>query len=496
MLHKPRLSLSSTGIIRDVPARILQFGGGNFLRGFVDRMLDDLNRETDFKGGVVVVKPTEAGDYSALRLQDGLFHVWISGKEKGGYINRQQLVTNIIDVIHPYRQWSIFLDTAGNPNIDIVISNTTEAGIRFVDEAFDITSCPMEFPAKFLHWLWRRYHVFEGDLSKGCLILPCELIPDNGGQLLTCLEQLSDLWDLDRDFVQWMRKANDFCNTLVDQIIPGKPNDPSDSRFETMQFEDDLITTAEPYHIWVIDGPDHVKRILPFEKTDLNVVFSDDIGMYRNRKIRILNGAHTAMVPVGFLYGIDTVREVVDDPVAGAYVRSLIFDEIIPSMDLDERMLNEYGHEVLDRFTNPSIRHELLTISLNSVVKFGMRLLPTITDYNEKFNRLPRLTVFALSALIVFYQGNRGEHTITLKDDDTVIQLFQKFWCLQSNGTLTLAEFVSQLLSHTVLWGKDLRHIAGLPNLVKDHIEEIQSRGMPEALLRLLNESRSLPKSD
>ena len=455
-----------------LPLRVLQFGGGNFLRGFVDWLIDRLNEETDFDGGVAVVKPTERGDYDELRAQEGLFSVALDGIRRGELIADRRIVHCVQQVIQPYRERAAYLATARLPELRFVVSNTTEAGIRFREEPLPETGMPREFPGKLTLWLHER---FRAGLP-GCIHLPVELIEDNGDALRDCVLRYAAAWGLGEDFAEWVRTDNHFCNTLVDRIVSGYPADRAAQLAAEIGGEDPLLVAGEYYHSWVISGPPLVAEELPFGRTDLNVTFTDDLSAYREIKVRILNGAHTAIVPTGYLAGIDTVGEVMRDPEMSAFLEGVLYGEIIPSLDHDEGELKKFAADVLDRFRNPGIHHKLLDISLNSTTKFRTRLLPSLLAYREKTGELPDGIVRALAALFQFYRGFRRDEPIPLRDEADRIAFFQQEWSAYSAGTQDLETLVRNLLARSDWWGQDLNGVPGLTAAVTAHLLTYQDK--------------------
>ncbi|MEM0993178.1 MAG: tagaturonate reductase [Bacteroidota bacterium] len=452
------------------PPKVLQFGGGNFLRAFVDWMIEELNEKTDFGGSVVVVKPTERGDYDALRAQDGLFHVLTRGIKNGNLVDTHQLISCIHQVVHPYREWDTYLKTAELESIQFIVSNTTEAGIQFsaTDRMEDTPA--QEFPAKLTQWLYHRFQHFEGASDKGCIFLPCELIEDNAIALRDSILQYAAHWQLDSAFADWIRNNNHFCNTLVDRIVPGYPKNDISAIQAAIGYEDQLLVAAEPYHIWAIEAEEHIQQALPFAETALNVVFTNDLSPYRELKVRILNGAHTVMVPIGYLAGIASVREAVADEKVGKIIQDIIYDEILPTLDYPKETLEQYAKDVLDRFKNPFIHHLLISISLNAIPKFKARLLPTLQAYVARFGHAPKGIGKALAHLIYFYKGEYRGKEIPLKASDTVLDFFQNLW---TSTTPDLAHIVKKTLVHQDFWGTNLNELADLPAVVLEELEQI-----------------------
>ena len=460
----------------------MQFGGGNFLRAFVDWMVQILNEETDFNGGVVVVKPTERGNYQALKNQDGLFTVILDGIKNGELIAEKKVIDCVQEVVNPYVEWGTYLKLVENPDLRFVVSNTTEAGIKFNSEDKFEDNPPKEFPAKITVWLCHRFQYFNGDISKGCIFLPCELIEENGLALKQSILQYADHWNLSNDFKSWVNSANHFCNTLVDRIVSGYPTDRADEISNALGYKDELLVAGEYYHSWVIQGNDIVQKELPFGQTDLNAEFVNDLGPYREMKVRILNGAHTSMVPVGYLAGIRLVKEAMDNTIVSNYVESLLQEEVSKTLDFPESVKQKYAADVLDRFRNPLLKHQLISISLNSTSKFVTRLLPTLKDYIASENELPKKIVFGLSALIRFYKGEFNGEKIELKDDRKVLDFFQSAYVKLDSEELSLSEVMGLILGNSDIWGEDLSKIEGLTNNVVKNIESIDNKGINVSL--------------
>ncbi len=479
------LNRKTTTEEKNLPIKMIQFGGGNFLRAFVDWMVDILNKETDFNGGIAIVKPTEGGDYSELKAQDGLFTVILDGIRNGKLVAEKSVVTSIQQVVNSYTEWETYLDLAKNPDIRFIVSNTTEAGIKFNKKDKFEDEPPTEFPAKLTIWLHKRFRYFEGDTSKGCILLPCELIENNGDALKKCVLAYADSWQLDNEFMEWIESANHFCSTLVDRIVSGYPKDRAEKTQEELGYEDKLLVAGEYYHSWVIQGPDTVQKELPFSKTDLNVEFVDDLGPYREMKVRILNGAHTSMVPVGYLAGIRLVSEAMDDKEVSGFVESLLLEEAAKTLDFPIEVKRKFIADVLDRFRNPLLKHQLISISLNSTSKFTARLLPTLKDYFAKEGKLPKRIVFGLSALIRLYKGEIDGESIPLRDDQDVLTFFAIQWNKFDSNELSLKELSQSILSNTSIWEEDLTTLHGLVESVSRNLVAIDKNGIHSALANL-----------
>ena len=474
------------------PIKVLQFGGGNFLRAFTNWMIDILNEETDFGANTLVVKPTAHGNYQTLRNQEGLYHVLLEGINNGKHIKKNRLIKNITQVIHAYNQWSDFLASAKLPTIRFIISNTTEAGITFNPNDKPTDAPPKEFPAKLTIWLHERFLHFDGAEDKGCILLPCELIEANGHQLKQCILNYAAHWNFDLAFAKWIDHHNIFCNTLVDRIVSGYPKEKAPAIQAQLGYMDDLLVAGEYYHSWVIESPTPIEHELPFSKTDLNVKFVKDLSPFREIKVRLLNGAHTALVPVGYLAGLQTVQEGIEHPVVGQFVKTMLEKEVIPAMEFSEVELMTFSNDIIDRFKNPSIRHLLISIALNSTSKYVTRLLPSLKDYHKKFGKLPQSICFALAALIRLYQGQLNGQQIPLKDNppsiDFIKQEWQKYfdepvpYQRSRSGSQTLKELIENILSNATIWQEDLTKIDGLSKLITNHSQTILEKGILKAL--------------
>lgn len=468
------------------PERIIQFGEGNFLRAFADWIIDKMNKELDFDAGVLVVQPRNSDNVYRLNEQDGLYNLFINGINKGELIQERNVINCITRGINTYKEYDEFLKAAENPDMRFMISNTTEAGISY-DESDKLEYRPQSsFPGKLTAFLYHRYKFFKGDLSKGLLLLPCELIEKNGERLKEIILKLAHNWKLEDGFVNWINEANVFYNTLVDRIVPGYPKEKAAEINTELGYEDRFLVEGEFFHLWVIEGPKEIKEEFPVEKIGLNVLFVDDLTPYRTRKVRILNGAHTSMVPVAYLYGIDTVRESVEDEVIGKFINSTIFDEIVPTLDLSKDELVDFSNDVLDRFKNPFIKHYLMSISLNSMSKFETRVLPTIMEYIERKGELPQKLLFSFASLIYFYKGERNGEKIELSDSPEYLNLYSDLWGNFDGTDEYLIHIVETILGLVALWKVDLNSINGLRNEIARHLINIERNGIKEAIREIL----------
>ena len=409
--------------------KVIQFGEGGFLRGFVDWMLQKVNENSDFNGSVVVVQPIEQGMCDMLSAQDCVYtHVTrgIEGVDK-------TVVDVISRCVKPYEDFAAFIALAEQPEMRFIVSNTTESGIVFSADDKITDTPPKTFPAKVTLLMKRR---FELGLS-GFVFLPCELIDRNGDNLKKCILQYADLWNLGADFKAWVEEKNVFTNTLVDRINTGFPR----GEDLGLGYEDNMLNTSEFFHLWVIETAFDLDSELPFSKANLNVIITPDkLEMYRTRKVRILNGAHTSLVPYALLSGLDTVKSCIDDATMNEHLRKCIFDEIIPTLDLPQEELISYANSVVERFSNPYIKHYLSSIALNSVSKFKVRVLPSILEYIKRYNKMPETLLFSFAKLIEFYK------TDMTNDAPEVVEF------MKNND-------VGAILANASLWGQDLSYL-------------------------------------
>lgn len=471
--------------VKNRPIKIMQFGEGNFLRAFVDWIVQDLNDNGAINSNVVVVQPMPFGRVADLAVQDGLYTVRLEGIDKGEKVKKSQIIDVIGDCVNPFTDYEHYLSYGESEDLQIIISNTTEAGIAFDPEDTDFTQCPKSYPGKLLALLKRRYDHFNGDMTKGLAIIPCELIDYNGEELYRVLTQLAEHVGMDKKFIEWMQTANHFTSTLVDRIVPGYPKNEIDAIREECGYIDNNVVKGEIFHLWVLKKEPHVQAVFPADSTGLNVIFADDIKPYKQRKVKILNGSHTAMVPVAYLCGIDTVGEAVNDPTIGKFVRDFVFNEVNPTIDLPQDQMVAFATSVIERYQNPYIRHELMSIALNSTTKFRTRLLPTLEDYVRIKGKLPLHLVFAFAALCLFHKGKRGEETIALKDDPHLLEHWAKMW--QECGT-DYKKFAKEALGWKEAWEIDMNTIhPALADTVAKYLEEMETKGMRAAVEEFVN---------
>ena len=457
--------------------RILQFGEGNFLRAFANWMIHEMNLQANFDAGTVVIQPIANGLIKTLNDQDGLYTLYMNGIKNGEVLSERKVIDCIQRGINPYEDYDAYLANAENPNLRFVISNTTEAGISYNPED-NLEDAPQaSFPGKLTALLYKRFHFFNGASEKGLIVIPCELIDRNGDNLKKIVLQYATDWNLGKGFVSWINNDNIFCNTLVDRIVPGYPRDKIDTITKELGYIDNLVVEGEQFHLWVIEAPESLKNEIPAKTCGLNIVFTNNMEPYRTRKVRILNGAHTSLVPVSYLYGIDKVRESLEDQVVGKFIQNAIFKEICPTLDLPEQELKQFSNAVLERFRNPYLEHDLISISLNSISKYKTRVLPSVLEYIKRENALPKRLLFSLAALIAFYRGDRNGVNIPIKDDQSVLDFFAAQWV-----TFDVKDIAKATLQNVDFWGQDLTQFNGLLEEVTTSLNAITKHGMKDAL--------------
>ena len=464
------------------PERIIQFGEGNFLRAFVDWIIFNMNQKAGFNSSVVIVQPLENGMVDMLNDQDGLYHVNLQGLQNGKEIDSIQMIDVVNRGLNPYTQNDEFIKLAENPEMRFVISNTTEAGIAF-DPTCKLEDAPAKsYPGKLTQLLYHRFKTFNGAADKGLIIMPCELIFDNGKELKKCIEQYIELWNLGNGFKQWFETACGVYCTLVDRIVPGYPRDTINQILDRIQLEDKLVVKGEIFHLWVIEAPESVAKEFPADKAGLNVLFVPSEKPYHDRKVTLLNGPHTVLSPVGYLAGLDTVKECCEDPVVGQFVKKVMYDELLETLDLPKEELTQFANAVMERFRNPFVKHFVTSIMLNSFPKFKTRDLPGLKIYLERKGELPSGLVLGLAGIITYYKGGkRGNDEIVPKDDQNIIDLLTELW---SSGCVK--NVAKGVLAAEFIWGEDLNNIPGLTEKLTGYLQMIQDKGMNETVKSIL----------
>ncbi|MED3645908.1 tagaturonate reductase [Halalkalibacterium halodurans] len=481
-----------------LPERVLQFGEGNFLRGFIDWMIQQMNKQNVFNGRVVVIQPTPHGKVvPKLQAQDSLYTVWLRGIADGETVDHHEVITSISRGINPYTDWKDVLEVAASPDISVVFSNTTEAGLTYLEEGYDKEKAPLSFPGKLAACLWHRYETLGRGEGSGLVIIPCELVEQNGKVLKELVCRYAKAWNFPQEFFTWLERENEFCHTLVDRIVPGFPSDTADECFERLGYEDILLTVAEPYHLFIIEGSERVRKLLPFNEAGLHVRWNH-LEKHRNMKVRVLNGTHTFMFALSYLSGVDTVGEAMADEQLCSFIRKGLFEEILPCVDAPEQEVTAFVETVLERFENPFLQHRLTDIGLNAVNKFRTRLMPTFNDYVAQTGEAPTYLLFSLAALINYYRGveedgpfligRRREDPYLIRDDLKVIEAFKVGWQQVNTGKLSLAQLCENLLSKRELWGVDLSMERKVVDKVAESLQIIVEKGMRQAISGVLNQ--------
>lgn len=488
-----RLNTSLTGK-KDRPIRVVQFGEGNFLRAFVDYMIDIANEKGLFDGDIVLIKPISFGSTEVFKEQECQYTVSLRGIVKGEaqVLNRQ--ITSVKDIVDSGTEFDKYMSLAEIDTLRFVVSNTTEAGIVF-DNTDQFELAPAKsFPGKLTQFLYRRYTTFNGAADKGLVMLPVELIDDNGIMLKKCVNQLIDLWSLEEGFKTWVNEACIFTSTLVDRIVTGYPRDTVEEEWEKLGYEDRILVTGEPFALWVIESDKDISAELPLDKAmadmpGMDVIYTDNQKPYKQRKVRILNGAHTSFVLASYLCGHNIVLESMNDPDVRNFMKKTIYDEVIPTLTLPKDELEAFAAAVETRFENPYVKHALLAISLNSVSKWRARCMPSLLGYVEKNAALPPHMTFSLAALMAFYTGteirdgklvgHRGAEEYFISDDAPVLEFFA------ANSSKTTEEFVTGFLSNESFFGQDLTLVPGLKDAIVAYLDDIKANGMRAALCKI-----------
>ncbi|MCQ2183313.1 MAG: tagaturonate reductase [Bacteroidales bacterium] len=474
--------------------KIIQFGEGNFLRGFIDWIVWNTNRKTGFNASVAVVQPIEKGMVDLLNQQQGRYHLNLQGMQNGKPVDTIEMIDVISRGINPYEDFDAYIKLAEQDDIRFIISNTTEAGIAF-DPTCRLDDRPASsYPGKLVQLLYHRYEHFNGSTDKGVFILPCELIFENGKHLKECIHRYISHWNLGEGFAQWFENSCSVCCTLVDRITPGYPKDTADELNARIGHEDKLLDKAEIFHLWVIEYPlkptpeESEKAALalqeefPVGKAGLNILFVPSEAPYHERKVTLLNGPHTVLSPVGYLSGLNTVKECCEDPTIGRFVRKVMYDELMQTLNLPEDELKKFADDVMERFRNPFVKHFVTSIMLNSFPKFRTRDLPGLKTFLDRKGTLPAGLVMGLAAICTYYAGGmRGEDRIVPNDDPKIMQLLTELW--KSGDCRKVAEGV---LAAEFIWDEDLNAIPGLTDMLTADLELIKKEGMPEAVKTIL----------
>lgn len=469
----PILSNNTSGINkRPSKETILQFGEGVFLRGFIDTFIDQANEEGHMDAGVLVVQPKGFHKviFEHMNNQDCLYTMILRGVEKGEAVNRSRVITSLTRCLNPEHDFGAYIKNIENPDLQVIISNTTEAGIAYAPSKLEDMP-PASFPAKVTQFLFRRYQFFDGAANKGFVFIPCELIDDNGKKLKELVLRYASEWNLPAEFATWVEAHNTFCSTLVDRIVAGYPGEEAPALWDKLGYEDNLLDTAEVFHFFSIEAPadriGKVQAIFPIHKISNNIIWTDDIGPYKARKVRLLNGGHTMSVLAAYLAGHEIVGEMMADTAFLNLLKTGMYDEIIPTLDLPKQDLLDFADSVVDRFKNPFIKHQLLSIAMNSISKWRVRVMPSLLAYVERQGELPKMLTFSLAALIAFCG------TDNINDDQDIMDYF------------ATKPSAADVLANTKLWEQDLTQVAGLLTAVETHLAAIDAKGMKAVMATL-----------
>ena len=462
--------------------KVMQFGEGNFLRAFVDDFIDIANEKAGYNGKVVLVQPIAQGLTELINRQEGLYTLYLRGSENGVKVDDKRVISCVSRCINPYGEWEKILELARSSDLEIIVSNTTEAGIvHDTESAFD-QEPPVSFPAKLTRVLYERWKAGR----PGIVMLSCELIDNNGKELLRCVNQYIDDWKLEDGFRRWVNEENVFCSTLVDRIVPGRIRDPEEVKAlaEKNGYDDPLTDVGEVFGIWVIEGPDGLEDRLPFKKAGVPVIVVPDVTPYKKRKVRILNGAHTGFVLGAYLAGFDIVRDCMHDDTVRDFMNKMLYEEVIPTLPLDKKDLEDFARAVQDRFNNPFVNHELMSISLNSTSKWRARNMPTFLDYVQEKGTLPACLTTSFAAYIAFYSNEIRELTdkglvcrrpkgneYTVSDDRWVLEFYR------DHRNDSPEDLVHAVMTHTEMWGQDLTEVPGFEQAVVRILKRIRADG-------------------
>ena len=478
-------------ILKDAPVKVLQFGEGNFLRAFVDYWFDMSNEKAGWNGKVALVQPIAQGLTKLINEQEGLYTLYLRGSENGEKINRKRVISVCDACYNPYEDWEAIKEIAKSADLEYVASNTTEAGIVYDPESTFDQVPPTSFPAKLTVLLYERFKAGQ----KGIVVLSCELIDNNGKELQKVVNQHIDDWKLGDDFKKWINEENLFCSTLVDRIVPGRIRDPKEvAEIEAENgYSDPLLDVGEVFGVWYIEGPQWLEDKLPFKKSGLNVHVVPEVAPYKKRKVRILNGAHTGFVLGAYLAGDDIVRDCMHDDVIHGFMNKMLYDEVIPVLPLDKADCDAFAAAVTDRFNNPFVDHQLMSISLNSTSKWKARNMPSFLEYIEKFGKLPQALTMSLAAYIAFYSSNiqrlEADGLVCVRPAGNEYKVQDDEWVLEfyyENKDADDAALVKAVLSNEKMWDTDLTKIEGLYDTVLADLTLIRKEGAKAAYASVL----------
>jgi tagaturonate reductase len=465
----------------ELPERAVQFGTGALLRGFVDDFLHRANEQGLFGGRVVAIGSTGSTRDRALRDQDGLYTLAVEGIVAGRPVQECRIIASVSRALSAATEWDEVLTLARAPLLQYVFSNTTEVGIALDPTDAKDAAPPASFPAKLTRFLYERGREFDHDPSAGVIVVPCELIEDNGDTLRGLVLTLAERWALGHAFMRWVEQSVQFCNTLVDRIVPGTPRGDDAARLaEMLGYEDALLTTCEPYRLFAIEGDEALRERMRWTSVDPAILVVPDITPYRERKVRLLNGGHTTLTPTALLMGCETVREAATHPALSPFLRHVMFDEIVPTLDAEGSQ--EFAEAVLDRFRNPFIRHALIDITLQATMKMRVRVVPSVVRYAERTGRVPQSLAFGFAAYLLYMRGEhqvgRRARGLPVPVDDGAARLAQH-WTAAGDDA---ARLVRAVCADTGLWSTDLSLVPGFADAVTDHLQRASAIGIAAAL--------------
>lgn len=478
------------------PERVLQFGDGIFLRGFVDWMLHRMNEQGLFQGQAVVIQPFAEGSADVINEQNGMYTLLLRGIHKGKAVDETELIGSIRRVINPYTDYKAFLHCALNPDLRFIVSDTANEGIAYSAGDHFMDTPPSTFPAKLTVFLYKRFKAFHGKANKAFIILPCEDKDRNGDLLKQVVLRYTRQWHLEQDFILWIER-NEFLNTVADRFVTGYPQDEIKELTRRIGYVDHLINTAEPYHQWVIEVSNpRMCAELPLVEAGLNAVWTSDLTPYRTRKVRLLNGAHTVIALTAYLCGKHTLKQCMDDPLLYAFIRKALSEEIMPTLDLPREQSEAYVDSVLERMANPLMKYPLLPISFHSISKFRTTVLPSLLEYRKRNKRFPPNLCFSLAALIMFYRGStlkegrlagkRGSEVYWIEDELPHLERLCDMWAEYDGTPASACRLVSRVLEHEPFWGMNLNTLNGLTAQISTLLVIMLNKGMPEAVWLVL----------
>ena len=480
-------------LLKNAPERVLQFGEGNFLRAFADYWFDMANEKAGWNGKCVLVQPIAQGLTQLINRQEGLYTLYLRGRQNGEKVDAKRVVSSVSRCLNPYekQEYDAMMDVAAGEALEYIVSNTTEAGIVY-DPSCRLEDCPpASFPAKLTQVLLHRWRAGR----PGVVVLSCELIDNNGKELLRCVNQYIKQWGLEEGFARWVNGDCTFCSTLVDRIVPGRIRDAAEAaRLEDENgYRDALIDVGEVFGVWNIEGPEWLAEKLPFRAAGLNCPVVPDVTPYKKRKVRILNGAHTGFVPGAYLAGYDIVRDCMQDDVILGFMNRMLHEEVIPTLPLDRQDLEAFAAAVQDRFNNPFINHELMSITLNSTSKWRARNMPSLLEYAQTAGKLPPCLAMSFAAYIAFYSSDIQALTeqglvcrrpkgneYTVSDDRWVLEFYY------SRRGVSDETLVHDVMTNEKMWGQDLTLVPGFEQAAAENLRRIRTEGARAAFAACL----------